>query len=350
MAFGLWTVHFATAQTPPVRPTAIDLSVMVNSNGTLVAPTNFFSVNAALVTDPSALHSASNFADINNAAIARANLGLASAATNSASAFQPANANLTNWSTLATNQAALTNDARPVSHTNTANSFAGSFNGSFSGSSAALTRVTAQSATVTNAGAGYVAAIDAAHNLTNSSVLSANLPDLTANNNFTGTNTFATNNAIRGNFGSLAVTNGLPGKAVLNFSGNISGTITYAGFAGMSSGQSADFTNSPDHSADGVTGVKEVWGLWNRSTGTPISSGTNITDYVYTNGAYWTNFSLFTGDGSSKYFAFSNAWNLALPAPYTNTIYHLLSNNSGTAVNSSMLTFVYHLTNSTTSW
>src|SRR5690242_18728451 len=110
--FLLLTAHCSLltgpAQTPSNRVFALDLSVMVNSNGTLVAPTNFFAVNAALITDPNALHSASNFADLNNAATARTNLGLASAATNLASAFQPANANLTNWSALATNQAALT--------------------------------------------------------------------------------------------------------------------------------------------------------------------------------------------------------------------------------------------------
>ena len=102
-------VNQSAAQTPSFRPTAADLAVMVDTNGVLLAPTNFFSTNAGLVKDTNALHATNNLADLASATTARANLGLGTAATASATAFQPASTNLTNWAAVATNQVGMIN-------------------------------------------------------------------------------------------------------------------------------------------------------------------------------------------------------------------------------------------------
>ena len=69
--------------------------VVVGTNGTLAAPTNFFTANLP------------NWATSTNPAQARTNLGLGSAATNDGSAFQPASSSLTNLAS--NNGSGLTN-------------------------------------------------------------------------------------------------------------------------------------------------------------------------------------------------------------------------------------------------
>lgn len=138
--------------------------------------------------------------------------------------------------------------------------------------------------------------------------------------------------------------------SLTNTSNLIGGTFNNPNFTGIPTNGWNSFGASEMFSwrAEGVTGIKEV--RWEyTSTTSAVGANTNLTDFVYTNGVYWTNFPLFTGNGSTTTFAGTNTWNLILPSPYTNSITHWISNNQSSAIGNSWLHFVYHLTNSTVS-